>query len=172
MARTPFLLTTPRLTLREFVEEDADAMFDLCRDSAVMAFVGPPPESAEEERRTIERHQQRYQNPGYSLWALRVKGSKNIIGRCGLMDLDVEGEPATEVSYLLARDHWGLGYAAEAASAVLEVARDRFHLPRVVALIHPDNIASIRVAERIGLEYERDVWEERFGVIRQYTTTR
>jgi len=80
------------------------------------------------------------------------------MGYCGLFYFpDVGGQPETEIGYRLARAYWGRGYATEAARAVRDYAFDTLRLQRLIAMIDPQNGASIRVAEKLGMVYEKEV---------------
>lgn len=168
--RSPmFTIRTPRLLLRELELSDASALFRIYQDPQVMRFMGPPPASVEEERANIERHRrQSYEPYGYGLWGTVLRETGAIIGRCGLLRTQIDSHMETELSFLLDRDHWGQGYASEAARAILAAAGRRFEIDRVVAVIHPENIASLTAIERLGFAYERDVPYRNFGRVRLY----
>ncbi len=80
----------------------------------------------------------------------------DLVGYCGLVVKDVDGVEEHEVIYILARDAWGRGYATEIAAGIIDYAFSDRRLSRVISMIHPDNDASARVAERVGMAYERD----------------
>jgi RimJ/RimL family protein N-acetyltransferase len=80
-----------------------------------------------------------------------------VLGRCGIAVREIEGRIEREVGYLFAREHWGRGYATEAASAMRDRALGELGLRRVIALIRCENEASKRVAAKLGMAYERDV---------------
>jgi ribosomal-protein-alanine N-acetyltransferase len=99
-----------------------------------------------------------YQNWGFGLWAVTEKDGGEVIGYCGLSSFpDVGGQPETEIGYRLARPFWGRGLATEAAGAVRDYAFGTLNLSRLIALIDARNTASIRVAEKTGFSYEKDV---------------
>ncbi len=148
---------TRRLVLRHFHDGDAPAMQRVLGDAEVMRFsmgVMSPPAV----RAWLRRRQDDYQQRGYGLWAVVEKLSGQTIGYCGLTRFpDINGRPESEVGYRLARAHWGRGLATESATAVRDYAFDTLSLPRLISLIDPQNTASIRVAEKLGMHYERDV---------------
>jgi len=89
------------------------------------------------------------------------RSKEDLIGYGGLYYYDdVNGQAEIELGYRLKRAAWGHGYASEAARAVRDFAFQTLHIKRLVALIDPDNVSSIRVAEKIGMEYESDVMLE------------
>jgi ribosomal-protein-alanine N-acetyltransferase len=160
---------TARLLLRRFTPADAGAMYRIYGDAEVMRFMGPPPASVADEAANLRAHVAKYyERQGFGLWGVVREDTGELIGRCGLLRSEIGGRMETEVSYLLARGHWGHGYAAEAAGAVLAYGFHVLAMPRIVAVIDPGNHASRRVAERIGMTYEGDVPYKQFGVVHLY----
>jgi len=151
------IVTTNRLSLRPFTVDDADAMQRVLCDPEVMRYstgVKRPDEVGTWLRERANRDVSR----GYALWAVVEKTSDAVIGYCGLSHWpDVNGREEVEIGYRLARMHWGRGCATEAATAVRDVAFNVLHLPRLIALIDPANGASIRVAERLGMQHESEI---------------
>ncbi len=99
-----------------------------------------------------------YERRGYGPWAVVEKSSSVVIGYGGLFLFpDVNGRPEIEVGYRLARPFWGRGYATEAVIAVRDHAFSTLGLTRLIAIIDPGNIASIRVACKAGMRYETEV---------------
>jgi RimJ/RimL family protein N-acetyltransferase len=86
-----------------------------------------------------------------------LKESGEVIGDCGIIKQDVEGETAMEVGYHFRRDQWGRGYATEAARACMGLAFHVFGADKVISLIRHENVPSRRVAERNGMKLEREV---------------
>jgi RimJ/RimL family protein N-acetyltransferase len=86
-----------------------------------------------------------------------------VLGYCGLFHFpDIDGQPEIEIGYRLSRSFWRQGYATEAVLAVRDYGFNVLCLPRLVALIDPQNVASIRVAEKVGTKYEKDVMMESY----------
>ena len=103
--------------------------------------------------------------PRYTLWPVVERATGRVIGECGLLEKDVDGRREIELVYVLARDVWGRGHATEAASAVRDAAI-RAGIPRLIALIDPENPVSAAVARKIGMRLEREVVRPG-GAIRQ-----
>ena len=163
---------TERLVLREFTLADAEDFYRIYTDAETMRFQGDLPEnySVEVERYYIGRHiEMYYEILGFGLWAVILKENNRLIGRCGLVRQPVEGGEEIEVSYLIEREFWNQGFASEAASAALKLGFEKYNLPRIVAFIDPRNTASIRVAEKIGMRFERKVEFRSFGEVDLYT---
>jgi RimJ/RimL family protein N-acetyltransferase len=92
---------------------------------------------------------------GYGLWAVEEKSTGNFIGRIGL--LNPEGWPGIEVAWTLTRSRWRQGFATEGAAAAIRYAFSTLELDHLVSLIDPGNVASIRVAERLGEQLEKEI---------------
>ena len=147
---------TPRLFLRLLTVDDEPALARLFVDAEVMRF-GDGPQTPVWVQAWLRRALENYERCGYGPWAVMRKGSGDLIGYCGLFDYpDINGWPEVEIGYRLARIHWGRGYATEAVCAARDYAFGVLGLTRLIALIDPANVVSIRVAEKAGLRYEAD----------------
>jgi ribosomal-protein-alanine N-acetyltransferase len=163
--RAPKMIETKRLILRKMTMEDLDDLLLIFTDPKVMASFGEILFDRENMRQWVQRnldHQERY---GYGLFSVILKESGDLVGDCGLEHLEVDGSPEVEIGYDFLSSYWNRGLATEAASAVRDFAFEQLGLQRVVSLIRPDNLASIRVAEKIGMKREK---EGREGDIRYY----
>lgn len=149
------ILQTTRLLLREFTKLDADAIALVLSDPETMRYY-PAPYDRPGVEQWIERNRQRYQDDGVSLWAMELTLTKEVIGDCGVIVQEVEGERLYEIGYHLRRDFWGQGLATEAAIACRDWAFAHLKTDRVISLIRPENLPSRRVAERVGMT----VWKE------------
>ena len=136
------------------VTDDFGLMQSLLGNPDVMRFY-PHPKSDAEIHRWIEWTLRGYAEHGHALWVLELTESGAFIGDCGLTWQQVDGEPALEVGYRLLPEYQGKGYATEAAAACLDLAFDRLGAREVVAIINPDNTPSRRVAERLGMNLEK-----------------
>ena len=96
----------------------------------------------------------RYQTDGYAYFAAVEKSSSSFIGVIGLLREEIEGETCIGIGYILDDTFWGKGYALEGAKACLSYAFSKLHAHRVIADIRPENAASRRVAERLGMKAE------------------
>ena len=140
-------LTTERLTLRGWREDDLDAYAAIVADPEVMRFMGGPLASGDAWRQ-IALFVGHWELRGHGFWVVERDGT--MLGRVGLWR--PHGWPGLEVGWLLAREAWGHGYATEAARASVEHAWRTFDVERLVSLIAQDNHASARVARRIGMQ--------------------
>jgi ribosomal-protein-alanine N-acetyltransferase len=163
------ILETNRLVLRRLALPDAADLYRIYSDPETMKFMGKAPDSVEEERNHLQAHiANHYEKYGVGLWATALKENNRLIGRCGLMRKQIEGVEEVEIAYLLDRECWGKGLATEAAEAIIKHGHAKYGFKRIVAVIHPQNVASIRVAEKIGMEYERDVLYGAIGNVALY----
>jgi len=150
------VLETERLILRHLTPDDVDAVFAVIGDPETMKFY-PQRFTRDDAVCWVTRNQERYRVDGFGLFAVVLKASGEIIGYCGVVRQNVEGEAMLEVGYQFRRDHWGHGYASEAARACMTHAFRNLKAEKVISLILPDNLPSRRVAERNGMTIERRV---------------
>jgi len=155
-ATDDLVLETTRLALRRFRPDDVDAIFAIIGDDIAMQYY-PKTFNRSDAVQWVERNLRRYREHGHGFYAVTLKGSSEVIGDCGIIRQDIDGEPQLEVGYHLRRDHWGHGYATEAARACMGLAFRTFGAKKVISLIRPENIPSRRVAERNGMKVERQV---------------
>lgn len=141
-------LETERLLLRMWREDDFAAYARMCADPEVMRFLGGKPFTRAEAWRHLAYVVGHWQLRGYGHWAVEEKASGQVIGRLGVQD--PEGWPGFEIGWTLARESWGRGFATEGARKALDYAFTELGREHIISLIHPDNKASIRVAERLG----------------------
>ena len=149
---------TERLVLRPLRVDDAEKFFEWYRDPETMRFMGGVyTGTVADMRARLALRIAEHESAGFGLLATELRATGELIGRCGQIRQIVEDKEEIEVGYLIARAHWGRGYATEAARALLDDGFARFEVPRLISLIHPENIASQRVAGHNGLRYEGDV---------------
>lgn len=145
-------IQTERLLIRPWSEEDAAAIEPVYCDPEVRRFTGGV--LTDEERATfVPRRLERRQRGELMLEPVIEKATGAMVGVCGLQPL--AGGPEIEIGWMLARAHWGKGYAAEAARGVLEHAHRELGLARIVATIQHANTRSIAVANRLGMHFVR-----------------
>ena len=157
-------LETDRLIMRPFAESDLDAYAVMCADPEVMRFLGGKTWDRMQTWRHIAATLGHWQLRGYGPWAVEERRSGELIGRVGF--INPEGWPGFELGWTLARAAWGNGYATEAARRALDHAFTDMDRDHVISLIHPENQASLAVAERLGETREgtAEVLGEEVGV--------
>ncbi len=143
------IIKTKRLILREFREEDLDAYAQMSADTEVMRYIGKGKVlSRGESWRSMAAIIGHWYFRGYGLWAVEEQQSGEMIGRIGCWF--PEGWIGLEVGWSLRRAFWGRGFATEAGKASMDFAFTKLKQSHVISLIHPDNLASRRVAEKLG----------------------
>lgn len=145
------MLETERLTLRPLDESDVDAIYAMRSDADVMRFIREP-QNRNESANWIELVSNRWQKERIGFCAMIEKSSGKFVGWCGLWQLKENGE--IEVGYAVAKDFWGKGFASEAALAFLAYGFEELRLEKIVAVARPENAASRRVMEKIGMRYD------------------
>jgi len=149
------ILQTPRLILRAFVIEDVEALASVHGDPEVMRFSVDGVKTREQVIRFVKNSTDHHQRNGYSQWAVVWKDTGQCIGECGILVQHIGGIGEREISYRLARSFWGRGIATEAAMACRVHAFETLRVDRVISIVDPQNTASIRVAEKIGMTREK-----------------
>jgi RimJ/RimL family protein N-acetyltransferase len=152
-AMTP-ILETQRLRLREFHQDDLDELGAMVADEDQMSFY-PRPKTRDEAFAWISRNLTLYQEYGFGFWLIESLPTSGFLGYCGIRPLAFEGASEIEIGWHTKKAFWNQGIATEAAMAARDLAFRRFGLLRLIAIIHPDHIASRRVAESIGMHDEK-----------------
>ncbi|MFI8414004.1 GNAT family N-acetyltransferase [Paeniglutamicibacter gangotriensis] len=148
-------ISTRRLLLREYDPGDLDAVQGFASDPVVCAFAEWGPNTPQETAAFLDECSAQQRAVPRETWTLAVAMDGSVIGSVALMTgtLDlVRGPGEAEIGYVLRRDAWGNGYAAEAAEALLAWAGSHLGITRVVATCRPENTGSVRVLEKIGMQ--------------------
>jgi ribosomal-protein-alanine N-acetyltransferase len=155
------VLTTKRLILCPLHSRDVGPLYArIFSDPEVMRF-GDGVQTQEWVRNWLQQHLDGYRTLGFGPYAVVEKQTQEVLGYCGLFYFpDINGQPEVEIGYRLARSAWGQGYATEAARAVRDYAFYTLGRKRLIAMIDPANVASIRVAQKLGMHYEGEIWME------------
>ena len=166
------MIETKRLVLRKPRAEDAEDLALAYADPEVMRYMDDGSTATRSEvEANIERWLRRWDDWGMSLFSLERRDDGRVLGRAGFIRWDPEtweiGGDEVELGWLLVRDHWGHGYATEAALALRDWAGAERGLTRLISMIRHGNDRSARVAEKIGERYERDIVKHD-GVTRLY----
>jgi len=145
-------ITTSRLILRAFTEEDTDPLHHILGEEDVLRyFPNPNSPSREKVEKLIYARLQHWEDHRYGWWAIEPRSKKQLIGWSGLLFLPETEE--VEVGYLLDKSFWGKGLATEAAQACLQYGFKNFDMESIVAIVHPENVASQRVTEKLGMSF-------------------
>ncbi|WP_406698293.1 GNAT family N-acetyltransferase [Singulisphaera sp. Ch08] len=145
-------LRTDRLLLRPWREADLGPFAAMNADPAVMEFFSKTLNRQESDS-LAARFRDLFNRQGYGLWALEVPGIASFIGFVGLHHETFEAPftPCVEIGWRLAREHWGKGYATEAARAAMRYGFEQLGLDEIVSFTVPENARSWAVMERIGM---------------------
>lgn len=141
-------LETERLRLRALTVDDFDEYARFMADPDVMRYLSGEPLSRAEAWRHMAGVLGHWVLRGYGVWGVERKADGAFMGRVGL--INPEGWPALEVGWTLGKDYWGQGYASEAGQAALNYGFTTQNVDRMISLIDPRNVASQKVATRLG----------------------
>jgi RimJ/RimL family protein N-acetyltransferase len=155
-------IETARLQLRPMRGDDFDALLQIFTDPKVMASFGGELFTPAQMQSWLDRNLEHQAQFGYGLFSVIRKADGRLIGDCGLEQMTVAGHAAAELGYDLRSDAWNQGFATEAACAVRDYAFTDLHLPQLISLIRVGNLASRRVAEKVGMQLVAE--PERYGI--------
>jgi [ribosomal protein S5]-alanine N-acetyltransferase len=146
----PLPLVTERLRLRPATLDDLDVWLALSRDAEELWW-GEAHSNLDDARKKLEWHMANQERYGFASWAVELRATGKVIGAAGLGHLADSDE--IEVSYRLLKEHWGKGYATEAAGVAIAHGFDELGFDRIVAVTLPTNTASRRVLEKCGMSF-------------------
>ncbi|MCP5094505.1 MAG: GNAT family N-acetyltransferase [Chloroflexi bacterium] len=154
-------LTTDNLILRPFTSTDAVPMHHIISGKDVLKyFPGTQSPTPEQVEKMIDRLLAHWQEKGYGLWAVAHRSTGALLGRCGLQFIQETDE--VEIDFILDRQYWGQGFATEAGQASLQFGFNTLKVTSIVGIVHPGNIASQRVLEKVGMQFVEE--KEYFGM--------
>ncbi|NJM71656.1 MAG: GNAT family N-acetyltransferase [Scytonema sp. RU_4_4] len=149
-------IETSRMLLRPLAMVDLDNLADIYRDPEVMKYrLFSQSASLKQTQELLKSYLAHWEQHGFGRWATIYKANQRLIGHCGLEYMPSLNE--VEVNYLLAREYWGQGFATESAIALLRYGFETLQFDRLVALAKPENLASLRVMEKIGMQFEKNI---------------
>lgn len=151
------VLQTERLILRRLETGDLDALHRLYGDPQIRAYFPDGTRTRAETQEELEWFLQGHPDrPELGLWATVERRTGSFLGRCGLLPWTIDGQPEVELAYLIDKSRWGEGFATEAARGIIRHAKDELGLTRLICLIMPGNAASIAVAKKVNMTFERE----------------
>lgn len=148
-------LETARLSLRRFVFDDAPFVVELLNQPSFIRNIGDRGvRTVDDARRYLhDGPMAMYEKYGFGLWRASRRTDDVFVGMCGLLKRDIL--PDVDVGYAFLPEHWGQGYAFEAADATVALGARKFGLKRIIGVVSDHNAASIRVLEKVGMRFER-----------------
>jgi ribosomal-protein-alanine N-acetyltransferase len=150
-------IETSRLILREFLQSDLQALAPILADPLVMKFSTMGRYSTSQTEKAIDNFIDSYKQFGFGFWAVTLKESYQLVGYCGLAIDRIDERDEPEIGYRLDSKFWGKGFATEAASASIQYGLNRFKLPYILGAAQRQNIASVRVLEKTGMTFDREI---------------
>jgi [ribosomal protein S5]-alanine N-acetyltransferase len=156
IAPADVVLETERLWLRRYRDEDLGDLFAVIGDGETMRYY-PRPYTRPETAGWIRRQQERYERDGFGLYAVVWKETGAFVGDCGPVVQRVDGADEVELGWHVNREWWGRGVATEAGRGCRDRVFEDLGLGHVISLIRPENLASRRVAEKLGMAVRRRV---------------
>jgi RimJ/RimL family protein N-acetyltransferase len=155
------ILETERLLLRHFEPSDLEPLFALYRDPEMRRYFPDGTETLEETREEMAWYFNGHPDyPELGLWATLLKENGQFVGRCGLLPWTIDDQFEVEIAYMIDKRFWGQGLGTEAAAGIRDYAFEQLGLTRLICLIDEENRASIRVAEKIGMAFEKEGRDE------------
>lgn len=149
---------------------DTEVLYRIYQTEGVLRyFPNPSPPPLEKVQYFVASQQAHWESYGYGNWGVLPNGENEIVGWAGLQFLPELKE--TEVGFLLDRPFWGKGYATEAALASLSFGFNNFNLDHIIALVHPNNLASRCVIDKCGMVYMNSLSLWGMGLMRYTATT-
>lgn len=162
------MIQTERLHIRYMTEADANLMLGILTDPAFIKYVGD--RGVRDQQQAAEYIQERvlpsYQQHGFGMYRVGRRVDDQAVGICGLVKRDTL--PGVDVGFGFLPEFCRQGYAYEAAVAVLEYAQTVLLLPEVLAIVSPDNKASIGLLKKLAFEYQQDHCLEKDDVVQLY----
>jgi RimJ/RimL family protein N-acetyltransferase len=151
------VLETDRLSLSKFTVEDAPFILKLVNDPSWLRFIGDRGvhNLEDAQKYILNGPVSSYELFGFGLYLVKTKRNEVQVGMCGLIKRDFMED--VDIGYAFLPDFWGIGYAQEAAVAVLEQGKRDFRLKRIVAVVSPDNRSSIKLLKKLGFHFEKMV---------------
>lgn len=158
------ILETERLILRELNIEDAKSFYELNLNPNVVKYTGDKAFANITEAENFLKNYNDYETNGFGRWAVIEKSSGEFLGWCGLKYVKEIDE--TDIGFRFFEKYWNKGYATESAKACLKFGFEKLKLKSIVGRAMAENIASIKVLEKLGLKYEKEFnFDEHKGLI-------
>jgi RimJ/RimL family protein N-acetyltransferase len=145
------VMETQRLQIRKFIRDDLSDLYTIMRKPEVM-YAWEHGFTKSETRKWLNRQLTRYKKDGYGYFAVVLKNTDNLIGQVGVFKSMIHEKEVVELGYIFDNLYWNQGYCIEAVNACVRFAFDKVKPDKLYCSIRPNNIPSIRIAEKIGMK--------------------
>ena len=151
------IVETERLILRKITIEDAAFVLRLVNEPSFLSNIGDKgvKNLDDAERFILAGYWTNQERPGYGMFLVELKDGGDPIGGCGLLYREVLD--VTDIGFAFLPEYWNRGFAYEAAEAILKYGRSTLGVDKIVGLTSPDNLASIKLLKKLGMEFEKTV---------------
>ena len=159
-------LYTDRLVLRRWRNADIAPFAAICADEEVMRYIGDgSTRTREQAAASVARFESDWEKKGYGLYAVAYRDDDRLIGFAGFSQPDFLPEimPSVEIGWRFGREHWGHGYATEAAREALKYGLDELRLTTIVSVFQSANEASRRIVRKLGMQFDRQTCDPSCG---------
>lgn len=154
------IVETDRLIIRQYTYKDIDKLHTILSNPITMSF-WPAPFSLEQTENWIERSIENYAKQGFGRWAIIFKENNELIGDCGIMLIEIDGEIRHDLGYIIDYRYWHKGLATEAARECMDYGFKKLKINKLYANMAYNHAASMAVAERIGMKKEKEFYNQR-----------
>lgn len=165
------VIRTERLTLREYTEDDFDAVYKMISDPVTMSHY-PRPYDTRGAHRWIDWSIENYARTGLGWWAIELSDTGEFIGDCGITPQVIDGETLPELGYHIDKKYWRCGYGKEAARAVLDYVFSNTDHTVVYSYMTAENVASFSLAESVGMKKIKEFDDGHYGRTLVYLITK
>ena len=156
-----FLLNTERLLLRHLEPGDLELLYALYRDPDIRTYYPDGTRTLRETKEELDWFLHGHpHHPELGLWATVERDTGEFLGRCGLLPWHIQGSDEVELAFMIKKERWREGFATEAAHGIIKHDQKDLGLRRLVCLVMPGNVASVGVAEKVGMSFEREFTDE------------
>ena len=160
------MVETERLLLRRWTEDDLDALTATFAEPELWRYPFGRGLTPEESERFLRRQLDHWEEYGFGVWAVELRAEPGLIGYIGLAVPHWLPQvlPAVEVGWRLHPVYWGRGLATEGGRASLRYGFETLDLDRIIAILMPENLASARVTDKLGMSDALTTWDDERGV--------
>lgn len=152
------IASTKRLFIRELAPDDIKEVYEIYKDPEIRKYIPDIDDYLEVEMEKQAAYIKNvYSFYGYGMWGIFSKTTKQLIGKCGIENLEIDGKDEIALSYLLDSAHWGFGYALECCKSVFHYAVEQLDITRIVAVVAKANIRSQKTAKNLGMTIEKEI---------------